>query len=87
MSFTLISNFVFSEIIHKRIAFVLLFNKRPDFFTKDAQGRRENSFQIYFDCDAQLAGPNLDQNLADRIIRGDEITPQGGFASKEQIRQ
>ena len=77
MPFTLVRNFIFNQPFRKRIAFILLFNKKPQFFTKDEQGRRENSFQIYYDCDAELVGPSLDQDLADRIIRGDEMTLQG----------
>lgn len=77
MAFTLVSHFTFNHVFHNSIQFSLLFSRKPDFFTKDNQGRRENSFQIYFDSDAELVGPSLDHSLADRIIRGDEITPTG----------
>ena len=53
----------------QEVQFTIEFNQAPDFFTVDAFGRPENSFQYFIVGNPKLPYP---QNY-DSIIRGDEI--------------
>jgi hypothetical protein len=58
-----------------KVTFILVFNRRPDFFTTDEFGRPANSFQYFIVGDESLPFP---ENF-DSIIRGDEIHANSGL--------
>ena len=84
-AFVVIDHSVDMNFLDEEVNFSITFSEFPDFFTIDSFGRQADEFQYYFDSDSEITGPFLDQDLADRIIRGGEIHVEGDLRIREGL--